>query len=54
MNLQVLVPSSSTDSTLKNSLTIIHQVPEGHVGVYWRGGALLNTITDPGLVLDEY
>ncbi|XP_057481738.1 uncharacterized protein LOC130768670 [Actinidia eriantha] len=44
----VLVPSSSTDSTLKNSLTIIHQVPEGHVGVYWRGGALLNTITDPG------
>ncbi|KAK3035935.1 hypothetical protein RJ639_031358 [Escallonia herrerae] len=42
---QVLVPSSST---LKNSLYIVHQVPEGHVGVYWRGGALLNTITDPG------
>ncbi|KAK2966701.1 hypothetical protein RJ640_007988 [Escallonia rubra] len=41
----VLVPSSST---LKNSLYIVHQVPEGHVGVYWRGGALLNTITDPG------
>ena len=23
-------------------------VREGHVGVYWRGGALLNVITDPG------
>lgn len=27
----------------------IHQVPEGHVGVYWRGGRLLQSITDPGL-----
>ncbi|KAL7163752.1 hypothetical protein ACSBR2_039801 [Camellia fascicularis] len=44
----VLVPSSTT---LKNSVSIIHQVPEGHVGVYWRGGALLNTITDPGFHL---
>lgn len=35
-------------STLNNSVSILHQVPEGHVGVYWRGGALLNTITDPG------
>ncbi|KAB1206739.1 Erlin-2-B [Morella rubra] len=40
-----------TSSTLKNSLSIIHQVPEGHVGVYWRGGALLETITDPGFHL---
>ncbi|GLJ18666.1 hypothetical protein SUGI_0332960 [Cryptomeria japonica] len=29
----------------------LHEVPEGHVGVYWRGGALLNTITDPGFHL---
>ncbi|GAB2214489.1 hypothetical protein Drorol1_Dr00018840 [Drosera rotundifolia] len=35
-------------SSTHNSLTIIHQVPEGHVGVYWRGGALLQTITNPG------
>ena len=26
----------------------LHMVPEGHVGVYYRGGALLNTYTDPG------
>jgi regulator of protease activity HflC (stomatin/prohibitin superfamily) len=26
----------------------IHRVPEGHVGVYWRGGALLDRVTDPG------
>eukprot|EP01041_Mallomonas_annulata_P002017 gene2017-3916_t len=26
----------------------LHQVSEGHVGVYWRGGALLPTISDPG------
>ena len=26
----------------------IHTVHEGHVGVYWRGGALLNETTDPG------
>ncbi|XP_031491108.1 uncharacterized protein LOC116258123 isoform X2 [Nymphaea colorata] len=30
---------------------ILHQVPEGHVGAYWRGGALLKTITDPGFHL---
>ncbi|KNA24307.1 hypothetical protein SOVF_016670 [Spinacia oleracea] len=38
----------SSASTSKISLTVLHQVPEGHVGVYWRGGALLKTITDPG------
>lgn len=27
---------------------VVHQIPEGHVGVYWRGGALLRTITEPG------
>ncbi|CAN1314097.1 erlin2-b [Linum perenne] len=44
----VMFPSTSS---LKNSLTIVHQVPEGHVGVYWRGGALLDTITEPGFHL---
>ncbi|KAL6186762.1 hypothetical protein ACLB2K_042881 [Fragaria x ananassa] len=38
-------------STISNSFSILHQVPEGHVGVYWRGGALLKTITDPGFHL---
>lgn len=45
----VLVPSASP--SLQNTLSILHQVPEGHVGVYWRGGALLNTITEPGFHL---
>lgn len=45
-DLQVLVPSASN---LTSSLSIVHQVPEGHVGVYWRGGALLKIISDPGL-----
>ncbi|RXH73691.1 hypothetical protein DVH24_016513 [Malus domestica] len=27
-------------------------IPEGHVGVYWRGSALLKTITDPGFHLN--
>ncbi|XVF43226.1 hypothetical protein PTKIN_Ptkin02bG0023300 [Pterospermum kingtungense] len=40
-----MIPSSSS---LKNSFSILHQVPEGHVGVYWRGGALLKKITEPG------
>uniref|UniRef100_A0A1D1XYJ6 Erlin-2-B n=1 Tax=Anthurium amnicola TaxID=1678845 RepID=A0A1D1XYJ6_9ARAE len=39
---------SSVISTSNGSLSMLHQVPEGHVGAYWRGGALLNTITDPG------
>ncbi|GKU99484.1 hypothetical protein SLEP1_g12333 [Rubroshorea leprosula] len=44
----ILIPSPSN---IKNSLSILHKVPEGHVGVYWRGGALLKTITDPGFHL---
>ncbi|XP_062162452.1 uncharacterized protein LOC133869461 [Alnus glutinosa] len=44
----IAIPSSSN---FKNSLSIVHQVPEGHVGVYWRGGALLKIITDPGFHL---
>lgn len=46
--MQVVIPSQSN---FKNNFSILHQVPEGHVGVYWRGGALLNTITDPGTSL---
>lgn len=26
----------------------VHKVPEGYVGVYWRGGALLKEMSDPG------
>ncbi|KAA0064760.1 erlin-2-B [Cucumis melo var. makuwa] len=44
----VVFPSQSN---LSSNLSILHQVPEGHVGVYWRGGALLKTITDPGFHL---
>ena len=29
----------------------IHQIEEGHVGVYYRGGALLNTTSSPGFHL---
>ncbi|KAL5723169.1 hypothetical protein ACHQM5_006594 [Ranunculus cassubicifolius] len=42
----VVIPASFSASN--TAFSIIHQVPEGHVGVYWRGGALLKTITDPG------
>nr|XP_023899465.1 erlin-2-B-like isoform X3 [Quercus suber]POE51948.1 erlin-2 [Quercus suber] len=44
----IVIPSSST---IRNGFSILHQVPEGHVGVYWRGGALLKMITDPGFHL---
>jgi hypothetical protein len=40
--LQFLAPIASAN------LGIIHSIPEGHVGVYWRGGALLPTISEPG------
>lgn len=26
----------------------VHKIEEGHVGVYWRGGALVNRISGPG------
>lgn len=29
----------------------VHTISEGHVGVYWRGGALLNTVSEPGFQL---
>ncbi|XP_039023723.1 erlin-2-B-like [Hibiscus syriacus] len=35
----------------ENTLSILHQVPEGHVGVYWKGGALLKNIAEPGFHL---
>ncbi|XP_072974022.1 uncharacterized protein [Typha angustifolia] len=47
----VLTMVSSSSSMSSGSFQILHQVPEGHVGVYWRGGALLKTITDPGFHL---
>ncbi|KAJ7518483.1 hypothetical protein O6H91_21G071400 [Diphasiastrum complanatum] len=33
------------------SAHILHQIPEGHVGVYFRGGALLNATSGPGFHL---
>ncbi|KAI4328540.1 hypothetical protein L6164_020886 [Bauhinia variegata] len=45
----VVLPTASTSFT--NSLSVLHQVPEGHVGGYWRGGALLKEITNPGFHL---
>ncbi|KAL9252705.1 Erlin-2-B-like protein [Drosera capensis] len=45
--LAIILFSIMALSSTHNSLTIVHQVPEGHVGVYWRGGALLQTITNP-------
>ncbi|KAI9111667.1 hypothetical protein K1719_017357 [Acacia pycnantha] len=47
MSAMVLI-SLPPSSSFKNSISTLHQVPEGHVGVYWRGGALLKTITKPG------
>jgi len=33
----------------------LHRVDEGHIGVYWRGGALLSSITGTyNLVLLNY
>ncbi|KAI9079536.1 hypothetical protein K1719_038508 [Acacia pycnantha] len=32
----------------KYSVSFHYQVPEGHVGVYWRGGVQQKTITEPG------
>ena len=26
----------------------IHKVDEGHIGLYWRGGSLLDSVTEPG------
>eukprot|EP01023_Acetabularia_acetabulum_P038496 TRINITY_DN36921_c1_g1_i1.p1 TRINITY_DN36921_c1_g1~~TRINITY_DN36921_c1_g1_i1.p1 ORF type:complete len:381 (+),score=41.67 TRINITY_DN36921_c1_g1_i1:92-1144(+) len=31
--------------------TAVHQIPEGHVGVYWRGGKMLDIVADPGFHL---
>lgn len=42
-----LLSSFSTNG----SYSVLHQVPEGHVGAYWRGGALLKSISNPGFHL---
>eukprot|EP00246_Nothoceros_aenigmaticus_P009984 TRINITY_DN2625_c0_g2_i1.p1 TRINITY_DN2625_c0_g2~~TRINITY_DN2625_c0_g2_i1.p1 ORF type:complete len:352 (-),score=50.66 TRINITY_DN2625_c0_g2_i1:270-1325(-) len=34
-----------------SNLGILHQIPEGYVGVYWRGGALLKHTSGPGFHL---
>jgi hypothetical protein len=26
----------------------IHKIEEGHIGLYWRGGALMSGFTEPG------
>ena len=26
----------------------VHKVEEGHIGLYWRGGALINGYSEPG------
>uniref|UniRef100_A0A6A7GBS2 Erlin-2-B n=1 Tax=Hirondellea gigas TaxID=1518452 RepID=A0A6A7GBS2_9CRUS len=31
--------------------TTVHEIDEGYIGVYWRGGALLNSISNPGYQL---
>nr|XP_024400601.1 erlin-2-B-like [Physcomitrium patens]PNR60964.1 hypothetical protein PHYPA_003757 [Physcomitrium patens] len=47
IGLAILVPLAVAGT----NLVLLHQIPEGHVGVYWRGGALLNTISEPGFHL---
>ncbi|RWR72889.1 erlin-2-B [Cinnamomum micranthum f. kanehirae] len=47
----LLVAMSSSGANIASMISVLHQVPEGHVGVYWRGGALLKEITDPGFHL---
>ena len=37
----------------------LHRIEEGNVGVYWRGGALFNRISQPGFhlkipIIDSY
>ncbi|KAF6151740.1 hypothetical protein GIB67_002023 [Kingdonia uniflora] len=46
-----MILASVSFSSANSSFSIIHQVPEGHVGVYWRGAALLKAITKPGFHL---
>jgi len=39
---------TSVAAALLAPLAGLHRIPEGHVGVYWRGGALLDRVTQPG------
>ena len=38
----------STVMAIVATVLCVHTVSEGHVGVYWRGGALLGEVTTPG------
>ncbi|KAK8958255.1 hypothetical protein KSP40_PGU011935 [Platanthera guangdongensis] len=51
VSILVVVVFLSTSFSTNSSYSVLHQVPEGHVGAYWRGGALLKSITDPGFHL---
>ncbi|KAK1416184.1 hypothetical protein QVD17_31973 [Tagetes erecta] len=42
---------SCTLPNLWNRLVIVHEVPKGHVGVYWQGDVHQKTIANPGLHL---
>lgn len=49
--------SSASDRRACRASAIVHvclgvaTVQEGHIGVYWRGGALLSSVSDPGFHL---
>ncbi|XP_078156138.1 uncharacterized protein LOC144551910 isoform X2 [Carex rostrata] len=47
----IMIAVIASISSNNSSLAMVHQVPEGHVGAYWRGGALMKKLTDPGFHL---
>ncbi|KAF3323384.1 Erlin-2 [Carex littledalei] len=47
----IMIAGIASISSNNSGLAIVHQVPEGHVGAYWRGGALMKKLTDPGFHL---
>jgi len=49
MRLGQFVPLVLLFFVLLSSYLGIHQVPEGHIGMYWLGGKLLDDISEPGL-----
>jgi len=52
-----MIPSAQIGSFFLLAIAVValilsvHKVDEGHVGVYWRGGALTTRVTDPGFHL---
>jgi len=44
----ITLATSGAVMALLAPLAGLHRIPEGHVGVYWRGGALLDRVTPPG------